>query len=75
MATIGHDALRKGRTARRDARLVLTASGAETFRQASNVRRELGIERRHGISDGDDETTIRVLQRTVRNVGSDAWHG
>ncbi|MGW5524713.1 hypothetical protein [Gordonia sp. NPDC003950] len=57
-----------------DGRLTLTESGAERFRHAAEVQGELEIERRKGISDADYETTIRVLQRTARNVGSDAWH-
>ncbi|SNT00025.1 hypothetical protein SAMN05421642_10818 [Rhodococcoides kyotonense] len=27
-----------------------------------------------GISQDDFATTIRVLQRTIENVGGDAWH-
>ena len=31
-------------------------------------------ERMQGISQDDFATTIRVLQRTIENVGGDAWH-
>lgn len=68
------DARSKGWIHDDDGRLALTESGAERFRHAAEVQRELEIERRQGISDADYETTIRVLQRTARNVGSDAWH-
>jgi hypothetical protein len=68
------DARSKGWIHDDDGRLALTESGAERFRHAAEVQRELEIERRQGISDSDYETTIRVLQRTARNVGSDAWH-
>ncbi|MDL9946935.1 hypothetical protein QSJ19_15325 [Gordonia sp. ABSL11-1] len=59
---------------RRGDRLWSTSAGHDRFEVAAQVQRELEAERRHGISDDDYETTIRVLQRTIANVGGDAWH-
>jgi DNA-binding MarR family transcriptional regulator len=49
-------------------------SAAEQFRRASEVQHELLAERMQGITDDEIATTIRVLQRTIENVGGDAWH-
>ncbi len=38
------------------------------------VQKVLQDERMQGISVEDYETTITVLQRTIVNVGGDAWH-
>ncbi|SIS04604.1 MarR family winged helix-turn-helix transcriptional regulator [Williamsia sterculiae] len=64
----------KGWVVRDDDRILLTATGTERFHSAATVQRELNDERRHGISDDDYVTTIEVLQRTIANVGGDAWH-
>jgi hypothetical protein len=67
-------AIGKGWIERRNDRLRWTAAGQERFHVAAEVQRELEAERRQGISDDEYETTIRVLQRTIANVGGDAWH-
>ncbi|RPA06142.1 hypothetical protein [Gordonia sp. OPL2] len=59
---------------RRGGRLRWTEMGRAQFEVAAGVQRELEAERRQGISDDEYETTIRVLQRTIANVGGDAWH-
>ncbi|AZG47225.1 hypothetical protein D7316_03833 [Gordonia insulae] len=68
------DAISKGWVERADGALTSTAAGRERFAVAADVQRELNAERRQGISDADYATTIEVLQRTIRNVGGDAWH-
>lgn len=54
--------------------LRLTHTGTEQFRAAAAVQQQLNDERRRGISDRDFATAITVLQRTITNVGSHAWH-
>jgi hypothetical protein len=54
--------------------LQLTPAGAAVFDEAKQAQADLERERRQGISDEDYETTITVLQRTIANVGGDAWH-
>lgn len=51
-----------------------TDAGVEKFQQASELQRQLNEERMQGISEDDYVTTIRVLQRTIENVGGSAWH-
>lgn len=51
-----------------------TEHGVEQFRVGSDVQRRLQEERMQGISEADFVTTIEVLQRTIENVGGDAWH-
>lgn len=57
-----------------DSRLHYTDAGAELFRRAADVQRDLQTERMQGITEADYVTTIRVLQRTIENVGGSAWH-
>ncbi|WAC57510.1 MarR family winged helix-turn-helix transcriptional regulator [Gordonia sp. SL306] len=64
----------KGWVERRGAMVMATSAGTERFAVAAEAQRELGIERRRGISDEEYETAISVLQRTIANVGGDAWH-
>ncbi|OZD58501.1 MarR family winged helix-turn-helix transcriptional regulator [Rhodococcoides fascians] len=67
-------ATHKGWVTQTDSRLTFTDAGAEKFRDAADVQRDLHAERMQGISPEDFATTIRVLQQTVENVGGDAWH-
>ncbi|MDX1893064.1 hypothetical protein [Mycolicibacterium sp. 050158] len=67
-------AIDKGWIERSGDRIRLTDTGTKQFRAAAEVQRQLNDERRLGISDRDYATTIEVLQRTVTNLGSDAWH-
>ncbi|WP_328588816.1 MarR family winged helix-turn-helix transcriptional regulator [Rhodococcus sp. P1Y] len=57
-----------------DSRLRFTDAGAEQFDRAAAVQRDLQTERMQGITEEDFVTTIRVLQRTIENVGGQAWH-
>ena len=64
----------KGWIDRAGSRVRLTDDGADRFHAAAEVQRQLNDERRQGISDREYATTIEVLQRTITNVGGDAWH-
>lgn len=64
----------KGWVTRREGMVMATSAGAERFTVAAEAQNELGVERRRGISDEEYEIAIRVLQRTIANVGGDAWH-
>ncbi|MEH3139541.1 MAG: MarR family winged helix-turn-helix transcriptional regulator [Mycobacterium kyogaense] len=64
----------KGWFDRSGERLRLTDAGLGRFHAAAEVQRQLNDERRQGISDHDYATTIDVLQRTITNVGGNAWH-
>ncbi len=64
----------KGWIYRAGSRVRLTDDGADRFHAAAEVQRQLNDERRQGISDREYVTTIEVLQRTITNVGGDAWH-
>lgn len=55
-------------------RLTFTPEGRATFRRAADLQQMLQDERMKGISEADFVTTIEVLQRTIENVGGDAWH-
>ncbi|WP_240431276.1 MarR family winged helix-turn-helix transcriptional regulator [Mycobacterium kyogaense] len=59
---------------RAGSRVRLTDDGADRFHAAAEVQRQLNDERRQGISDREYATTIEVLQRTITNVGGNAWH-
>ncbi|NIL75800.1 hypothetical protein RhoFasB10_01907 [Rhodococcus sp. B10] len=54
--------------------LTFTIAGAEQFTRAETLQRELQTERMQGITEDEFATTILVLQRTIENVGGDAWH-
>ncbi|MEW5810534.1 MAG: hypothetical protein AB1925_13865 [Actinomycetota bacterium] len=66
--------IHKGWIERSGGRVRLTEAGTEQFLAAAEVQQQLNDERRQGISERDYSTTIEVLQRTLTNVGSDAWH-
>ena len=46
----------------------------EQFDRAARVQQMLQEERMQGITEEEFVTTITVLQRTIKNVGGDAWH-
>lgn len=54
--------------------LMLTPPGTEQLARAVELQEALDQERRRGVTDADHVTTIVVLQRTIANVGADAWH-
>jgi hypothetical protein len=56
------------------ARLLPSAAGTEQFERAAEVQKALQDERMVGITAEDFATTISVLQKTIANVGGDAWH-
>ena len=84
--TIGHNdtpeaivdaidsATEKGLIIESDSRLKFTPEGQQRFARGVDIQRMLQDERMQGISQDDFATTIRVLQRTIENVGGDAWH-
>ncbi|MEU6659083.1 MarR family winged helix-turn-helix transcriptional regulator [Streptomyces sp. NPDC046821] len=55
-------------------RLTLTATGKESFDELAALQKDLGAERHAGISDEEYLTTMKVLQRFIRNTGGSAWH-
>ncbi|MDJ0362993.1 hypothetical protein [Rhodococcus sp. H29-C3] len=55
-------------------RVRATELGTAIFQRAAQVQDHLQAERMQGISEADFVTTIEVLQRTISNVGGDAWH-
>jgi len=57
-----------------DAVLKSTESGTAIFLRAALLQQELQAERMQGISEEEFVTTITVLQRTIQNVGGEAWH-
>ena len=61
--------------AREDGAVLLpTDAGSQQFERAARVQQMLQEERMQGISEEEFVTTITVLQRTIKNVGGDAWH-
>ncbi|OZE42164.1 MULTISPECIES: MarR family winged helix-turn-helix transcriptional regulator [unclassified Rhodococcus (in: high G+C Gram-positive bacteria)] len=64
----------KGLVVESNSRVAFTPEGEAQFRRAADVQQMLQDERMQGISQEDFVTTIRVLQRTIQNVGGDAWH-
>ena len=48
--------------------------GTEQFERAAAIQQALQEERMKGISAEDFAATITVLQKTIANVGGDAWH-
>ncbi|MDJ0363127.1 MarR family winged helix-turn-helix transcriptional regulator [Rhodococcus sp. H29-C3] len=54
--------------------LRLTPNGKVQFRRGADVQRALADQRMQGITDAEFATTITVLQRTIANVGGEAWH-
>jgi hypothetical protein len=54
--------------------LRLTAEGAARFHRAAQIQEDLQRERMQGITEVEFTTAITVLQRTITNVGGDAWH-
>lgn len=67
-------ATEKGLIIESDSRLKFTPEGQQRFARGVDIQRMLQDERMQGISQDDFATTIRVLQRTIENVGGDAWH-
>lgn len=51
-----------------------TEAGTAIFLKAALLQQELQAERMQGISEEEFVTTITVLQRTIQNVGGEAWH-
>ena len=51
-----------------------SGTGTERFERAVDVQKGLQEERMRGITVEEYATTISVLQRTIVNVGGDAWH-
>ncbi|AJT40689.1 hypothetical protein [Psychromicrobium lacuslunae] len=51
-----------------------TESGTAIFLEAALLQQQLQAERMQGISEQEFVTTITVLQRTIANVGGEAWH-
>jgi hypothetical protein len=68
------DAVAKGWVDADGPLLRLTTGGRERFDTAAAVQAELQEERMRGITVEEFATTISVLQRTIANVGGDAWH-
>lgn len=68
------DAIGASWVAVEDGVLRLTAAGGAIYERANAIQDELAEERRRGIDDDAYATTISVLQRTIENVGGDAWH-
>ncbi|MCJ0895047.1 hypothetical protein [Rhodococcus sp. ARC_M5] len=64
----------KGWIVESNSSLKFTPDGRDTFRSAADLQNMLQDERMNGISEADFVTTIEVLQRTIQNVGGDAWH-
>lgn len=67
-------AIAKGWVQQTDSQLKSTSVGSELFERAAALQQDLQAERMQGISKDDFVTTIRVLQRTIDNVGGEAWH-
>lgn len=64
----------KGWIVETNSRLTFTPDGRDVFRRAADLQNMLQKERMRGISEADFVTTIEVLQRTIENVGGNAWH-
>ncbi|OZD45718.1 hypothetical protein CH306_08910 [Rhodococcus sp. 15-725-2-2b] len=64
----------KGWIVESNSRLTFTPDGRDMFRRAADLQNMLQEERMRGISKADFVTTIEVLQRTIENVGGNAWH-
>lgn len=67
-------ALAKGWVHADGARLRQSEAGTAQFDRAVDVQKALQEERVQGITVEEYATTISVLQRTIANVGGDAWH-
>ncbi|MBC2879478.1 MULTISPECIES: MarR family winged helix-turn-helix transcriptional regulator [Streptomyces] len=57
-----------------EGRLSLTAEGRAFREKTAALQHELWAERHRGISDEEYLTTLKVLQRFIRNTGGRAWH-
>lgn len=64
----------KGWIVESNSRMKFTPDGRDVFRRAADLQNMLQEERMRGISEADFVTTIEVLQRTIENVGGNAWH-
>lgn len=67
-------AIEKGWIEASGTRLLPSEVGTALFERAAALQRALQVERMVGITEEDFVTTITVLQRTIVNVGGDAWH-
>jgi hypothetical protein len=67
-------AIEKGWIHAHGAHLLVSEAGTEQFERAAKVQKALQDERMKGITAEDFATTIFVLQKTIANVGGDAWH-
>jgi hypothetical protein len=67
-------AIEKGWIDAEGAHLRSSEAGAEQFERAAEIQKALQDERMEGITAEDFATTISVLQKTIANVGGDAWH-
>lgn len=67
-------AVAKGWVEQPHSRLKSTSLGSDLFERGAVLQQELQAERMQGIRIEDFATTIRVLQRTIDNVGGEAWH-
>jgi len=67
-------AIEKGWIEAAGARLLPSEVGAALFERAAALQQALQAERMAGITAEDFATTITVLQKTIVNVGGDAWH-
>lgn len=64
----------KGWVLQPDSRVTFTDAGSEMCRRVADLQTSLQAERMQGITEADFVTAIQVLQRTIENVGGDAWH-
>ena len=64
----------KGWLVETGSRLQPTDAGLEQFQRAFDLQQQLHEERMQGISEAEFVTAIRVMQRTIENVGGHAWH-
>ena len=64
----------KGWLVETGSRLKPTDAGLEQFQRAFDLQQQLHEERMQGISEAEFVTAIRVMQRTIENVGGNAWH-
>jgi hypothetical protein len=67
-------AIEKGWIRAESAHLMPSESGVTQFERAARVQKALQDERMEGITAEDFVTTVTVLQKTIANVGGDAWH-
>ncbi|OZC88717.1 hypothetical protein CH254_12640 [Rhodococcus sp. 06-412-2C] len=64
----------KGWITESNSRVTFTPEGKKQFRRGADVQQMLQDERMQGIGQDEFVTAIQVLQKTIQNVGGDAWH-